>query len=122
MRDFHVELAITILTDAGYDDATIARVSSLTRKEALKTDADAQTLEDAVALVFLESYLADFVAGHRDYDEAKLADILTKTAKKMSAQGRETALAAIALPAALAPVVRSAMSAVRAAARPRRAG
>jgi len=122
LRDFHVDLATTILTDAGYDEATIGRVSSLTRKEALKTDADAQALEDAVALVFLESYLSDFVAEHRDYDEAKLAGILTKTAKKMSAQGREAALTAIALPAALAPIVRSAMNAVRAAARPKRAG
>ena len=121
LRDFHVQLAITILADAGYDDATIARVNSLTRKEALKTDAGAQALEDAVALVFLESYLAGFVAEHRDYDEAKLAGILTKTAKKMSARGREAALTAIALPAAFAPVVRAAMNAVRAAARPRRA-
>ena len=121
LRDFHAALAGAILTDAGYDDATIARVNSLTRKEALKTDADAQALEDAVALVFLESYLADFVAEHRDYDEAKLAGILTKTAKKMSAQGREAALASIALSAALAPIVRSAMNAVRATARPRRA-
>jgi len=121
LRDFHVDLASAILTDAGYDDGTIARVNSLTRKEALKTDAEAQALEDAVALVFLESYLADFVAEHRDYDEAKLAGILTKTAKKMSAQGREAAVASIALPAALAPVVRSAMNAVRATARPRRA-
>ena len=121
LRDFHADLASAILTDAGYDDATIARVNSLTRKEALKTDADAQALEDAVALVFLESYLADFVAEHRDYDEAKLAGILTKTGKKMSAQGREAALASIALPAALAPIVRGAMNAVRATARPRRA-
>lgn len=121
LRELHVDLASAILTDAGYDDATIARVNSLTRKEALKTDADAQALEDAVALVFLESYLAGFVAEHRDYDEAKLAGILTKTAKKMSARGREAALTAIALPAAFAPVVRAAMNAVRAAARPRRA-
>ncbi len=121
LRDLHVDLASAILTDAGYDDATIARVCSLTRKEALKTDAEAQALEDVVALVFLETYLADFVARHGDYDEAKLADILTKTAKKMSARGREAALAAIALPEALAPVVRGAMTAVPAQ-RPRRAG
>jgi len=120
-RDLHEELARAILTDAGYDDPLVARVCVLTRKEALKTDAEAQALEDAVALVFLESYLADFVAEHRDYDEAKLAGILTKTAKKMSARGRDAALTAIALPAAFAPVVCAAMNAVRAAARPRRA-
>ena len=43
----------------------IARVRSLIRKEALKTDAEAQALEDVVDLVFLESYLEDFVAEAR---------------------------------------------------------
>ena len=121
LRDLHVDLARKILAEAGYDDAAIARVAALTRKEALKTDADAQALEDAVALVFLESELADFVDRHADYDEAKLGDILTKTAKKMSARGREAALTAIALPATLAPLVRNAMQAVLGSRPPRRA-
>ena len=121
LRDLHVDLARAILTDVGYDGATIARVCSLTRKEALKTDAEAQALEDVVALVFLESYLAEFVTLHGDYDESKLTDILTKTAKKMSARGREAALTAITLPSPLALVVRNAMNAVPTAARPKRA-
>ena len=61
LRDFHAELSATILREAGYDDATIARVRSLIRKEALKTDAEAQMLEDVVDLTFLESYLDEFV-------------------------------------------------------------
>jgi len=109
LRDFHAELAGAILRDTGYDDATITRVRSLIRKEALKTDAEAQTLEDVVDLVFLESYLADFVAGHAGYDEAKFVDILKKTGKKMSARGRESALTLIAPPPALLPVIRRAM-------------
>ena len=109
LRDFHAELAGAILADVGYDGATIARVASLIRKEALKTDNEAQALEDVVALVFLESYLGEFVAEHRGYDEAKLADILTKTARKMSARGREAALARIDLPSGLATVVRNAI-------------
>src|SRR5215470_16063993 len=84
LRDFHADLAGAILADSGYDDATIARVASLIRKEALKTDGEAQALEDVVALVFLESYLAEFVVEHDEYDESKLIDILTKTARKMS--------------------------------------
>ena len=87
LRDYHAERAGAILRDAGYDDATIGRVRSLIRKEALKTDAEAQTLEDVVALVFMESYLDDFVAKHAGYDEAKFVDILQKTARKMSARG-----------------------------------
>ena len=112
LRDFHAELARAILVDAGYDDATIARVASLIRKEALKTDSEAQALEDAVALVFLESYLAEFVAGHGDYEAAKLADILTKTARKMSPRGREAALSRIHLPRELADIVRNAIGGV----------
>jgi hypothetical protein len=112
LRDFHAELAGAILADCGYEDATIACVASLIRKEALKTDSEAQALEDVVALVFLESYLADFVVEHDDYDESKLIDILTKTAKKMSPGGREAALTRIQLPGAFAHIVRNAIEGV----------
>ena len=117
LRDLHAEMAAAILKDEGYDEATIGRVQSLIRKEALKSDPETQALEDVVALVFFESYLGDFVSAHDKYDGAKLADILTKTAKKMSPRGREAALAAIALPPSLEPAVRAAMEAVAARAR-----
>ncbi len=84
-------------------------MGSLIRKEALKTDAEAQALEDVVDLVFLESYLAEFVAEHPGYDEAKFVDILKKTGRKMSARGREAALTLISPPPALLPVIRKAM-------------
>jgi len=113
LRDFHADRAAGILREAGYDDATIGRVRALIRKEALKSDAEAQALEDVVALVFLESYLEDFVATHAGYDEAKFVDILRKTARKMSARGRASALTQISPPAALQPVIRTAMSAGR---------
>jgi hypothetical protein len=109
LRDFHADLAATILRAVGYDETIVSRVRSLIRKEALKADPEAQALEDVVALVFLESYLDPFVASHGDYDIAKFTDILTKTAKKMSARGRESALTMIALPAALEPLVRKAI-------------
>jgi hypothetical protein len=109
LRDFHAEVAGAILHDAGYADATIARVRSLIRKEALKIDAEAQALEDVVDLVFMESYLEDFVATHPGYDEAKFIDILKKTARKMSPRGRESALTLISPPPALRPVIRKAM-------------
>jgi hypothetical protein len=112
LRDFHAELAQAILVDAGYDGAMIARVASLIRKEALKSDAEAQALEDVVALVFLESYLAEFVAVHGDYEASRLADIVTKTARKMSQRGREAALSQIQLPRELAELVRNAIGGV----------
>ncbi len=67
---FHAQTAGDILRDAGYDEATIERVGTLLKKEGIKSDADVQTLEDVVDLVFLESYLADFVARHGQYDLA----------------------------------------------------
>ncbi len=111
LNKFHAQLAGDILRDVGYDEATVARVGSLLKKETLKSDPEVQALEDVVDLVFLESYLAGFVAAHGQYDNAKFLDILRKTAKKMSARGRDAALTLIDVPAALLPAVRTAMSA-----------
>ena len=112
LNKFHAQVAGAILSDAGYGEATIARVDALLKKEALKSDPDAQALEDVVALVFLESYLAGFVAAHAQYDPAKFVDILAKTAKKMSPRGRAAALTLVSLPQEVASAVRGAMEAV----------
>jgi Domain of unknown function (DUF4202) len=109
LNKFHGKVAGRLLHEAGYDAATIARVARLLMKEGLKSDPEAQTLEDVVDLVFLEHYLADFVAKHDGYDAAKFRDILAKTAKKMSPRGREAAVSLIDVPPALAPAIRSAM-------------
>jgi hypothetical protein len=109
LNKFHGEVAGGILREAGYDEPTVARVARLLMKEGLKSDPEAQTLEDVVDLVFLEHYLADFVAKHGQYDIAKFTDILAKTAKKMSPRGRAAAVTLIHAPPALAPLVRGAM-------------
>lgn len=111
LHKFHAQLAGDILRESGYDEATIAAVGALLRKEGLKSNADVQALEDVVDLVFLESYLADFVAKHGEYDVAKFTDILAKTAKKMSPRGREAAVALIRVPQALSPLVERVMRA-----------
>lgn len=107
---FHAEFASALLRGAGYDEATIGRVATLLRKEGIKSDPEMQTLEDIINLVFLESYLAGFVATHGQYDLAKFRDILAKTAKKMSSGGRAAALSLITLPPDLAPIVRAAFT------------
>jgi hypothetical protein len=112
LRDFHAEVATGLLKEAGYDDETIARVCSLLKKEHLRQDAEAQTLEDVSVLVFIESYLEDFVRTHSDYDEAKLIDILRKSLRKMSARGREAALTMITLPSSLLPTIEKAVQEV----------
>jgi len=109
LRDFHAEIADTILREAAYDDNTIARVCSLLRKEHLQKDAEAQVLEDVAVLVFFESDLEDFVRTHSDYDEAKLIEILCKILKKMSGNGRKAALTMIDLPPTLLPTIQKAI-------------
>lgn len=86
---FHAETTGRILKDVGYDEATVARVQSLLRKERLKADPDAQLLEDVICLVFLENYFAPFAERH---EEAKLIGILRRTWAKMSARGQAAAL------------------------------
>jgi hypothetical protein len=103
---FHADTVSGILRAAGYDEPLIARVAALVRKEKYKTDPEAQTLEDAACLVFLENHFADFAA-HKD--EAKLIDILQKTWRKMSVQGQQAALT-IKLPEKLGRLVERALS------------
>ena len=111
LNKFHGEVAGGILREAGYDEPTVARVARLLMKEGLKSDPEAQMLEDVVDLVFLENYLAAFVATHGQYDTAKFTDILAKTAKKMSARGREAAVTLIHAPPDLSPLIRRVMGA-----------
>jgi hypothetical protein len=89
LYDFHADQTAEILRGVGYDEAMIARVRSLLRKEGIKSNPEAQTLEDVICVVFLENYFHEFA---RDHDQAKLVTILQRTWKKMSARGREAAL------------------------------
>lgn len=84
----HAEWAGEALSACGYGPEEIARVQSLIRKEALKRDSDAQTLEDVACLVFLAYYARDFAAKH---DGGKVAEILRKTWAKMSPEAQRAA-------------------------------
>ncbi|MCC6158895.1 MAG: DUF4202 domain-containing protein [Deltaproteobacteria bacterium] len=88
LKRFHAETTAAILRDVGYDEETIARVSSLLKKERLRTDPETQTLEDAACLVFLEYEFAEFAPRH---DEAKIVEIVRKTWGKMSERGHAAA-------------------------------
>jgi len=85
----HAETAGAILAKLGYEAETIERVSSLLRKRQLRTDDEAQRVEDVACLVFLEHYFHEFASKH---DAEKLTDILQKTWQKMSPAAREAAL------------------------------
>jgi hypothetical protein len=105
LKAFHADTARHVLLEVGYDQATIDRVCALVMKALPSGDTEAQILEDVIVLVFLESYLEQFVASHADYDAAKFADILHKTLRKTSANARSAAQTMIVLPAALRPMV-----------------
>jgi len=106
---YHADRAGELLAKAGYDVTTIGRVKSVVAKKMLRADPEAQLLEDVVALVFLENYLAEFAVQHREYEEAKFIDILGKTWKKMSPRAREFALAGgVDIPSQLMPLVKKA--------------
>lgn len=83
------EIAAQICLDSGYSSEDASRVAGLIRKENLKQDADAQTLEDVACLVFLDD---QFEAFKQEHDEAKIVNILRKTWGKMSDKGHEMAL------------------------------
>jgi hypothetical protein len=105
LKSFHADIASQVLAEVGYDQATVERVCALVRKALPPADAEAQTLEDVVVLVFLESYLAQFVASHADYDAVKFSDILNKTLRKISPKARGAAQTMLDLPAGLRPMI-----------------
>lgn len=84
----HATLVGDIMAPYGFGAEAAARVGAIVRKENLKNDAEAQTLEDVACLVFLEHYLADFAAKHTP---DKLTDILRKTWAKMSPAAHQAA-------------------------------
>lgn len=99
----HAERVAGIMTDAGYGAEDIAAVGRMLRKEGIKRDAEVQALEDVICFVFLKWYFAPFAARHED---DKVADIVAKTARKMSPEGRSRVLAEFDLPEALAAAFR----------------
>jgi hypothetical protein len=90
LRNQHAREVGEILVAAGYDDAAVARVQQIVRKEGLASDPAVQTHEDALCLVFLQTQLAPVVD---QLGPDKGFDVLVKTAKKMSDRGIEAAAA-----------------------------
>ena len=81
LKEFHAGAMRTILEACGYDEALVARVISLVRKEQFPEDPESRVLEDALCLVFIETQLADFSATKT---REKTIDIIRKTWEKMT--------------------------------------
>ncbi|MBS0603345.1 DUF4202 domain-containing protein [Plasticicumulans sp.] len=89
LKRIHAEVAAGVLGALGYEPELISRVGALIRRERLKLDPEAQALEDAICLAFLEHDFDNFGPQH---DPAKVIAIVRKTWAKMSEHGRSAAL------------------------------
>lgn len=90
LKAFHADEVGRVMAGAGYGPEEAGRVRRIILKKDLAGDPDAQTIEDALCLVFLESQLADLRA---KTPEPTMRDVVAKTWRKMSPQGRQAALA-----------------------------
>ena len=88
LAKYQSDKAAEIIKGAGYPEETGERLRSLIAKENLHENADSQTLEDVVCLVFMEYYLEDFAAknSHLEFNR-----IILKTMNKMSERGVDEA-------------------------------
>jgi len=88
LQRHHAEVAGRILAGVGYDEATIGRVQAIVTKERLRDDPEVQTLEDALALVFVETQFTELADR---LDEDHMVDVVVRTLRKMTPTGREAA-------------------------------
>lgn len=89
LYEVHAQHLSEIMRAAGYAEAEIEAMARFVHKRGIKTDPDAQTYEDAVALAFLEIQFAPFAART---PRATMVRALQRTWRKMSDAGHEAAL------------------------------
>lgn len=100
----HAARVAGIMAEAGYPAADCDRVGTLLRKEGIKRDPEVQALEDVICFVFLKFHFSPFAA---ERGEEQTLDIVRKTARKMSAEGRARVLKEFDLPPELAQAFRA---------------
>jgi hypothetical protein len=106
LNGFHADQVAGLMRHVGYEADLIERVKTLIQKRGIKTDAEVQTLEDVICLVFLEYHFAEFA---RTQDAEKLINIVRKTWNKMSDRGHEFALR-LPFPESVQPLLAKALS------------
>jgi hypothetical protein len=80
----HARDVAAILAPIGYSADEISRVQALIRRDNLGSDPDAQLVEDAACLVFIETQLVAMVPR---FEREHYLEIIRKTARKMSPIG-----------------------------------
>ncbi len=71
----HAEQTAQILAECGYDQAFADRVRALMMKQRLAEDPEAQTLEDALCLAFMERQLPEFATRHAEPKLQRILDL-----------------------------------------------
>jgi hypothetical protein len=87
----HAEIAGRLMKEAGYGEETLERVKQIILKKRIKVDADVQTMENALCLVFLQLQYEDFRKKYEQEPE-KIINILRKSLLKMDGNGHQFAL------------------------------
>jgi hypothetical protein len=105
LRRQHAEDVARVMGEAGYNEAQIARVQAIIRKQGLGTDPEVQVHEDALCLVFLDTQFDALIA--QVDDDEKMVEILRKTTAKMSPEGVAAASELTLSPAAEALLQRA---------------
>jgi hypothetical protein len=86
---FHASKSASIMRGVGYDDEIIERVTQIILKKKIKADAEVQTIENALCLVFLQFQYEDF---HPKHQPDMVVNIIKKSLLKMDSHGHQFAL------------------------------
>ena len=88
LQKLHARTVRELLEKQEWPEEEIRSVEDLVAKRRLGRDAEAQALEDAICLVFVETQLSEL---SDRLDDDHMVDVLRKTMKKMSARAIELA-------------------------------
>ena len=88
LKRFHAKTVAEIMAKEGYSESELDEVRQIILKK-YQTIADAQTIEDALCLVFLESQFEEL---RQKTPDSKMIEIIQKTWRKMSEKGKQLAL------------------------------
>ncbi|MCU1485984.1 MAG: hypothetical protein JWN67_2730 [Actinomycetia bacterium] len=88
LQQHHADVVGQVLAGI-VDPATIERVQAIVKKERLRSDPDVQALEDALCLVFVETQFGELTD---QLGEDHMVEVVVKTLRKMSPEGRAAAL------------------------------
>jgi hypothetical protein len=89
LKRFHAQTVGELMLKEGYTESEIDAVRRIILKKEFRADPDAQTVEDALCLIFLENQFEELRQKTLD---PKMIDIIQKTWKKMSEPAKKVAL------------------------------